>query len=106
MLTAKKGVCSDYVYQYLFSAHITGQINALVVGTNYPAINSSDVSGLNIYCPKYDEQQKIATVLSVADQEINALQQKLSHLNQEKKALMQQLLTGKRRVKTGNKEVA
>jgi type I restriction enzyme S subunit len=45
------------------------------------------------------EQQKIAAVLSTADQEITALQQKLNALKQEKKALMQQLLTGKRRVK-------
>lgn len=45
-----------------------------------------------------EEQQKIATVLSSADQEISALQQKLDALKQEKKALMQQLLTGKLRV--------
>lgn len=44
------------------------------------------------------EQQKIAAVLSTADQEITALQHKLEALKQEKKALMQQLLTGKRRV--------
>lgn len=44
------------------------------------------------------EQQKIAAVLSAADQEITTLQQQLDHLKQEKKALMQQLLTGKRRV--------
>ncbi|EGR2796809.1 restriction endonuclease subunit S [Vibrio navarrensis] len=44
------------------------------------------------------EQQKIAAVLSTADHEISALQQKLYALKQEKKALMQQLLTGKRRV--------
>ncbi|EOX4200099.1 MULTISPECIES: restriction endonuclease subunit S [Vibrio] len=48
--------------------------------------------------PSLDEQQKIAAVLSTADQEISALQQKLDVLKQEKKALMQQLLTGKRRV--------
>ncbi|EJL6332746.1 restriction endonuclease subunit S [Vibrio cholerae] len=45
-----------------------------------------------------EEQQKIAAILSSADQEISALQQKLDALKQEKKALMQQLLTGKRRV--------
>jgi type I restriction enzyme S subunit len=38
-------------------------------------------------------------VLSAADREIEILQQKLDGLKQEKKALMQQLLTGKRRVK-------
>ncbi|MDH0450845.1 restriction endonuclease subunit S [Shewanella sp. GD04112] len=48
--------------------------------------------------PNIEEQQKIAAVLSNADQEISALQQKLNALKQEKKALMQILLTGKRRV--------
>ncbi|HHQ4763434.1 TPA: restriction endonuclease subunit S [Aeromonas veronii] len=99
VLTPQKGTCGDYIYHYLFSAHITGQINSLVVGTNYPAINSSDVSGLCIYCPCYDEQVKIAAFLNNSDATIIALQQKLDALKQEKKALMQQLLTGKRRVK-------
>ncbi|MCC5853702.1 MAG: restriction endonuclease subunit S [Alkalimonas sp.] len=98
VLTPKKGTCGDYVYHYLFGSHITGQINALVVGTNYPAINSSDVSGLCIYCPHYEEQVEIAKVLNSSDELINALQQKLEALKQEKKALMKQLLTGKRRV--------
>ncbi|CAH8242370.1 Type I restriction-modification system, specificity subunit S [Vibrio aestuarianus] len=44
------------------------------------------------------EQQKIASVLTAADEEIKLLEAKLAHLKQEKKALMQQLLTGKRRV--------
>jgi type I restriction enzyme S subunit len=46
-----------------------------------------------------EEQQKIASVLSSADREIELLRSKLTALKQEKKALMQQLLTGKRRVK-------
>ncbi|ENZ8395674.1 restriction endonuclease subunit S [Escherichia coli] len=45
------------------------------------------------------EQQKIAAVLSAADAEISTLEKKLACLKDEKKALMQQLLTGKRRVK-------
>lgn len=49
--------------------------------------------------PCVEEQQKIAEVLSTADQEIDTLQKKLECLKQEKKALMQQLLTGKKRVK-------
>ncbi|WP_429102081.1 restriction endonuclease subunit S [Aeromonas rivipollensis] len=105
VLTSKKGTCGDYIYHYLFSAHITGQINSLVVGTNYPAINSSDVSGLCVYCPCYDEQVKISKILNNCDATIDALQQNLNALNQEKKALMQQLLTGKRRVKLENMEV-
>jgi type I restriction enzyme S subunit len=49
--------------------------------------------------PTIDEQNKIASVLSIADKKIELLEQQLSALKQEKKALMQQLLTGKRRVK-------
>ena len=53
----------------------------------------------NLTVPSLDEQIKIAAVLSAADQEITVLQLKIDALKQEKKALMQQLLTGKRRVK-------
>jgi type I restriction enzyme S subunit len=45
------------------------------------------------------EQQKIAAVLTSTDKEIELLEQQLAYLKQEKKALMQQLLTGKRIVK-------
>ncbi|MXD08509.1 restriction endonuclease subunit S, partial [Escherichia coli] len=45
-----------------------------------------------------EEQQKIAAVLSVADAEISTLEKKLACLKDEKKALMQQLLTGKKRL--------
>lgn len=99
VLTPKKQVSGDYLYHYLFSCHITGQINALVVGSNYPAINSSYVSGLKVYIPSYEEQVKIANVLNSADESLKKLERQLSDLQQEKKALMQQLLTGKRRVK-------
>jgi len=56
--------------------------------------------------PCFEEQQKIAAVLTAADDEIRTLEQKLEHLKQEKKALMQQLLTGKRRAIISNKELA
>ncbi len=61
-------------------------------------ISKKSVLAMSIRCPTMEEQQKIAAVLSAADQEITTLQQQLDHLKQEKKALMQQLLTGKRRV--------
>ncbi|MBO2554737.1 restriction endonuclease subunit S [Shewanella algae] len=61
-------------------------------------VKPSDFFSLKVPTPSFEEQQKIAAVLSTADQEISALQQKLDALKQEKKALMQQLLTGKRRV--------
>lgn len=53
---------------------------------------------IHVPLPPLKEQQKIAAVLSAADAEISTLEKKLACLEEEKKALMQQLLTGKRRV--------
>src|SRR5690606_29951406 len=104
VLTAKENICADYIYHYVFGFHIMNQIESLVIGSNYPAINSSDVAGLIVYCPDYDEQQKIAEVLSAADREIELLREKLAYLQEEKKGLMQVLLTGKRRVVVDEEE--
>ncbi|MCX0432010.1 restriction endonuclease subunit S [Aeromonas veronii] len=74
-------------------ANMQGSAGQKRVTTDY-------LKSLKVTVPKQvEEQQKIAAVLSTADQEISTLQQKLAALKQEKKALMQQLLTGKRRVK-------
>lgn len=98
VLTPHKNMCGDYIYHYVFSGHIKNQINSLVVGTNYPSINSSEIANLVIYCPEYQEQVKISRVLNASSEIIRIYQQKLAALKQEKQALMQQLLTGKRRV--------
>ena len=66
----------------------------------------SKLNDLKIYIPNISEQQKIASVLTNADKEIELLEQQLTDLKQEKKALMQQLLTGKRRVKVDDEAVA
>ena len=71
-----------------------------------PNLNASIIKGIKITLPALKEQQKIASVLTTADQEIELLEAKLAHLKDEKKALMQQLLTGKRRVKIDDAESA
>jgi type I restriction enzyme S subunit len=98
VISVKQGYSPDYVFQCLFSDHMTAQLNALVVGSNYPAINSTDVRNLLIYCPLYEEQRRIAAVLAACDREIELIQCKRDLLRQQKQGLMQQLLTGQRRV--------
>jgi type I restriction enzyme S subunit len=94
----KENLSPYYLIQYLFSKHITNQLEALIVGTNYPAINSSDVRNLKLKLPDIQEQQKIASVLSAADKEIELLKNELETLRQQKKGLMQVLLTGEKRI--------
>jgi type I restriction enzyme S subunit len=51
-----------------------------------------------VVTPRNREEPKIAAIFSAADQEITNHQNQLATLQQQKKGLMQQLLTGKRRV--------
>ncbi|EPS7268353.1 restriction endonuclease subunit S [Vibrio cholerae] len=85
-----------FIYQLM--SHMQSKIYSLQSGGAQPHVYPKDLEVLRVSIPPVDEQQKIAAVLSSADQEITALQQKLNALKQEKKALMQQLLMGKRRV--------
>lgn len=63
-------------------------------------ISQDDFRNMKIYIPSnISEQHAIAEVLSTADDEINLLNQKLEALKEQKKGLMQQLLTGQVRVK-------
>ncbi|QND82260.1 Type I restriction-modification system specificity subunit S [Chromobacterium vaccinii] len=57
-----------------------------------------EFASIHVPLPPLEEQNKIAAILNTTNQEIQTLQSQLDGLKQEKKALMQQLLTGKRRV--------
>jgi type I restriction enzyme S subunit len=59
----------------------------------------SEYQEIEIKLPSLQEQQKIAEVLSNADKEIDLLKNELEELKEQKKGLMQQLLTGEVRVK-------
>jgi type I restriction enzyme S subunit len=83
----------------LFSPGIERQFYQLLVGSNYPAINSSDVRKLKIPLPPLPEQKAIAQVLSTADAAINTTEKLIAQKELRKKWLMQQLLTGKKRLK-------
>lgn len=95
----KEKLCPGYLYQHLFSSVINNQIEMLISGSNYPAINSGDVKKLKIQVGNnVEEQTAIATVLSDMDEEIQALEQRLSKTRQIKQGMMQELLTGRTRL--------
>lgn len=96
---------SDYFMNWMSSNEAKQRISGSTQGSVRDSVGFDSLCGFPFKLPPMEEQQKIASVLSTADQEISALQQQLDTLKQEKKALMQQLLTGKRRVKIDNKEV-
>ncbi|HID8819723.1 TPA: restriction endonuclease subunit S, partial [Enterobacter roggenkampii] len=80
------------------------EIDKIKSGTGLPKISKTEFKTMGFSIPSLAEQQKIAAVLSAADAEISTLEKKIACLKDEKKALMQQLLTGKRRVKVEAEE--
>lgn len=58
-----------------------------------------DFGQVHICCPPLAEQKAITEVLTAADREIELAKEKLERLRRQKCGLMQQLLTGKKRVK-------
>jgi type I restriction enzyme S subunit len=80
-----------YLYQYVHSDNFVNRVLSKCTGSNYPAINSSDLSQIKVEIPKPQEQQKIASCLSSLDELITAHSQKLELLKDHKKGLMQNL---------------
>ena len=105
VLTPIKKIVDEFYKQYYKSYDFIGHLAVAVIGIrDGKQISYEDFSFLKLPYPEIEEQQKIADVLSAADAEISMLEKKLSCLKEEKKALMQQLLTGKRRVKVESEE--
>ncbi|MDI3451681.1 restriction endonuclease subunit S [Acinetobacter sp. V89_4] len=89
---------SNEFFYYLIEFNVK-KLRALAGTTAVAILNKSTFEKIKFNMPSLQEQRKIAQVISVADQEIEILQKKLDCFKEEKKALMQQLLTGKKRVK-------
>lgn len=99
LITPKKDMDTPFIYQSLYASFTERQIYGLLAGSNYPAINASDVENLWLVYPNNDQERAwIASTLSACDQEIELLGRKLDVLMEQKKGLMQQLLTGQVRV--------
>ena len=99
VLTPKKDFNIKYLYHYLYSHYMSSQLHALTVGSNYPAINSSDVKKLKVRIPRSNHEiNKIESVLTNIDKEIKLLKKNKEQFIIQKKGLMQKLLTGKVRV--------
>lgn len=88
-----------------FSGYVFNNIDILkefakrANGSTRFTLSIKDFNETKAKLPSLPEQQKIAEVLSLADDEINLLKNELEELKLQKKALMQKLLTGQVRVK-------
>jgi len=61
-------------------------------------INVNEIKKIKIFLPPLPEQQKIFTILSSIDYKLSLQRQRTAHYEHLKQGMMNELLTGKRRV--------
>ena len=88
----------EFLYVYLNQDNIFKSLNMATGASAMPAINFGIVSKLNIILPSIYEQKKITSILFEVDKKLEEYENKKQKLEELKKGLMQQLLTGKIRV--------
>lgn len=84
---------------YLGQNNIFTSLEKYATGTGSKRIHPENLFKVCFEFPSYEEQVSITEVLEIAVAELILLEQKLSALQQQKKGLMQKLLTGEVRVK-------
>ncbi len=89
---------TKFIFFVLCSRNIQIQLKKLSGGSTIQRINLKDIRRLLIPEPKLIEQQKIATIITSIDRKLSLQCQRTAHYEHLKQGLMNELLTGKRRV--------
>ncbi len=100
IITPLDTIDSQFLAYYLLSSSVQKRhFFGLKVRSAQPHLNSSQVEETPIPLPSLFEQQKIAEILSTVDKRLESLRNRKEKLERVKKGLMNDLLTGKRRVR-------
>ena len=94
----KEKLLPNYLSHFTKTSFYNKWVSVMSVRSGQPGINSSEYAKLPILTPPLPEQQKIAAILSTWDEAIEKTQQLIEQLELRKKGLMQELLTGKKRL--------
>ena len=101
LLDVNELIDTEFLYYYLKSKE--SRIMILRVGSGLPNIQKKDLEHFLISFPDLPSQRKITKTLGFAYLEIELLRKKAEAYREQKRSLMQKLLTGKWRVKNSRK---
>ena len=87
----------EFLYYEL--SHRSNRIKQIAGEQAVPIINKSTFENYKVLCPPFEEQKCIAKILSIWDTAIAKQTALIEQLTLRKRGLMQQLLTGKKRLK-------
>ncbi|WP_421808695.1 restriction endonuclease subunit S [Flagellimonas sp.] len=97
-IRTKESIDNHFLYQMLKSELILRQQHALFTGNAQPFLDTKAISNFKLPIPPIEEQKKISEILSTWDAAITDTQNLIQQLKLRKKGLMQQLLSGKKRL--------
>ncbi len=96
----KAKVSSEYLAKIMQSEQFQDYIKRVIGGSSQSALTIEKLAELHVLLPRKEEQYQIVSILSSIESKYYLAMNKLNTLKSVKKALMQDLLTGKVRVKT------
>lgn len=106
VLRSKKSVLSSlYLYYCVQRDEFIEELAKLQRGASYPAITDNDVKRQQIPLPSFREQNEITDILSSIDKKISQAESKKQTLQDLFKTMLNQLMTGRIRVKDFDFEV-
>lgn len=89
---------NNFFYFYWFHDN-KNKIENIGKGSTFKAITKDELENFSIPLPPLPEQKKIAEILSAVDEELELEKRRKEKLEKVKRGLMEELLTGKKRVK-------
>jgi len=95
----KKGVDPMFFLLFMSQENFYKSLEKISTGTGSKRIHPENLFKVKVRFPTLQEQKTISSILQMADIEVNLLLTKLDKLKEQKKGLMQVLLTGKKRLK-------
>lgn len=84
---------SRFLHHYLFSQIVRDEARRAEVGSNYPAVNESDIRRFAFPKFSFAEQRRIADILDAVDDEISTTKRIIAKLQKAKRGLLRDLLS-------------
>jgi type I restriction enzyme S subunit len=97
-ISVKDKFSNQYIRYALSSVAISRHINAVAKGSTFREITLEDLRKINIPLPPSEEQKRIAAMLEMWDRSIDLTEHLIASKQERQRWLMQQLLTGKKRL--------
>ena len=92
-------VLASNLFYFYYLQWSKNRLEIIGKGSTFKAITIEDLKDFKVTYPPYNEQQKLAEILSTVDRAIEDVDKTIARLERLKKALMGELLTGRIRVK-------